>query len=87
MAKPQNESGARLWAGRIKFVTRSACFMETKQLRAGLFILVSYVAKPDFRWQQGWIPAAASAAKPQGNHADFIVGTGRPWPDPIRIRK
>jgi hypothetical protein len=69
------------------FSPAAPAFTETKQLRTDVFILVSPVAGPDFRWQQGWIPAAANAAEPQGNHADFIVGTGRPWSGPIRIRK
>jgi len=39
------------------------------------FFMVPRSAGPDFRRQQYRIPARAAAAKPQGNHADFFVGT------------
>jgi hypothetical protein len=52
---------------------RRVTFWHTSPNNPFDFFLVPQPARPDFRWQQARNPACASAARPQGNHAEFNV--------------
>ena len=63
------------WGCGVLYYRRVDPLRDTGADTSNDFFLVPQSARPDFRRQQHRIPARAAAARPQGNHADFFVGT------------